>query len=63
MKNKQFIEQLKKIDKLLEYIIENDWIEYEVNQREFSELLNSISPYKVKEIIDYLDALVRLEEK
>lgn len=63
MKNKQFIEQLKKIDKLLEYIIENDWIEYEVNQREFSELLNNISPYKVKEIIDYLDALNKLEEK
>ncbi len=63
MKKKEFIAQLENVSALIEYIFENDWIEDEINQIEFSELLKNVSYYKIDEIRDYLEALVRLEEK
>lgn len=63
MKKKEFIAQLENVSKLIEYILENDWIEDEVNQIKFSELLKNVSYYKIDEIRDYLETLVRLEEK
>ena len=63
MKKKEFIAQLENVSALIEYIFENDWIEYEVNQIRFSELLENVSYYKIDEIRDYLEELVRLEEK
>ena len=63
MKKKKFIAQLENVSKLIEYIFDNDWIEYEVNQIEFSELLKNVSYYEVDEIIDYLENLIRLESE
>jgi hypothetical protein len=63
MKKKKFIAQLENVSKLIEYIFDNDWIEYEVNQIEFSELLKNVSYYEIDEIIDYLENLIRLEDE
>lgn len=63
MKKKKFIAQLENVSKLIEYIFDNDWIEYEVNQIEFSELLKNVSYYEIDEIIDYLENLIRLENE
>lgn len=63
MKKKKFIAQLENVSKLIEYIFDNDWIEYKVNDREFSELLKNVSYYEVDEIIDYLENLIRLESE
>lgn len=63
MKKKKFIAQLENVSKLIEYIFDNDWIEYKVNDKEFSELLKNVSYYEVDEIIDYLENLIRLESE
>lgn len=63
MKKKKFVAQLENVSKLIEYIFDNDWIEYKVNDKEFSELLKNVSYYEVDEIIDYLENLIRLESE
>ncbi len=63
MKKRKFIAQLENVSKLIEYIFDNDWIEYKVNDKEFSELLKNVSYYEVDEIIYYLENLIRLESE
>jgi hypothetical protein len=60
---RKFIAQLENVSKLIEYIIENNEIEYKVNDKQFSELLKNVSYYEVDEIIDYLETLVEMEVK
>jgi len=60
---RKFIAQLENVSKLIEYIIENNEIEYKVNDKQFSELLKNVSYYEVDEIIDYLETLVEMEER
>lgn len=60
---KEFIAQLNNVSKLVEYIIENNEIDYKVNDIKFSELIKNVSYYKIDEIIDYLETLVKMEER
>lgn len=60
---KEFVGTLGDVSKLVEYIIESDEVEKKVNDEEFSRLAHNVSYYKIDEIIDYLEALIELEEK
>lgn len=65
MKNikKEFVGTLGDVSKFIEYIIESDDIKNKVNDEEFNRLMSNVSYYKIDEIIDYLEALIELEEK
>ncbi len=58
---KEFVGVLNDLSKFIEYIIENNEIEKKVNDLKFSEMLKNISYYKIDEIIDYLETLIKME--
>lgn len=60
---REFVGTLGDVSKLIEYIIESGEVEKKVNDEEFSRLAHNVSYYKIDEIIDYLEALIELEEK
>lgn len=60
---KEFVGTLGDVSKFIEYIIESDEIKNKINDDEFNKLMSNVSYYKIDEIIDYLEALIELEEK
>lgn len=60
---KEFVGTLGDVSKFIEYIIESDEIKNKINDEEFNKLMSNVSYYKIDEIIDYLEALIELEEK
>ena len=60
---KEFVGTLGDVSKFIEYIIESDEIKNKINDEEFNKLMSNVSCYKIDEIIDYLEALIELEEK
>jgi hypothetical protein len=59
---REFVATLKNISKLIKYIIENNKIEYKVNDIKFSDLVKNVSYYEIDKIIDYLESLIESEE-
>lgn len=60
---KEFIATLNNASKLIEYIIQDNYVEDCVNDKEFSDLVKNVSYYKIDEIVDYLETLIEMEEK
>ena len=48
---------LNDVSRFIEYIIENNEIEYKVNDVKFSDMLKNMSYYKIDEIIDFLETI------